>query len=223
MYKWDCQAELNDNKYYNINQSIVRIIENIRNSPDDHVCMYDCLVQHIEEVDSAEYQGRYKKYWGIRRWRGDAWCDAYFQRLKAAIGNVQINLEDLLLDMHKIPTNRKKTHAIDFSFCSKLCHMQCRDLPIYDSKISTFYQYKSNLYSTNRVQEFMGFYRFLINEYERILTEELLAVSIDKFKNDLHPIHFTDKKIIDSLIWASGINPARLATLYPRKTDPTPK
>ena len=48
----------------------------------------------------------------------------------------------------------------------------------------------------------MTFHSFLAEEYARVLKGGLLNVAIQEFRLRLKPQHFTDEKIVDSLIWA---------------------
>jgi hypothetical protein len=53
-----------------------------------------------------------------------------------------------------------------------------------------------------RIAGFVTFHNFLIQEYARVLQNGLLASAIQEFHLQLTPQHFTDEKIVDSLIWA---------------------
>ena len=54
----------------------------------------------------------------------------------------------------------------------------------------------------DRLKNRMESYRFLIEEYRRVLTGELLATSIAAFRSRFTLAEaFTDMKIIDTLIW----------------------
>jgi hypothetical protein len=80
-----------------------------------------------------------------------------------------------------------------------------RELPIYDSRIRLFYNFIEPLRALpiiERINGYVQFHQFLINEYNRVLNEGLLMPSIQAFRQHFNPQHFTDKKIIDSLIWA---------------------
>jgi hypothetical protein len=48
----------------------------------------------------------------------------------------------------------------------------------------------------------VAFHGFLTQEYARVLNGGLLASAIQEFRLRLNPQHFTDEKIVDSLIWA---------------------
>jgi len=189
--------------YDDINANIGRILQYINNPP--HVTEYDWLVENFHRVEEADYQRRYKNYW---RMTGAGlcqnYCQRYFQHLQAGLDGNILDPGTLAGELYKTPINNNR-RALQFSFCTKLCHMLDRRLPIYDSNIRTFYAFRTPGYGLTvqqRVAQFMRFYQFLVVEYERVLDEGLLQESIWAFRQHLHPRHFTDIKVIDSLIWA---------------------
>lgn len=188
--------------YEEINDNIDQILQSIN---PIHVTEYDWLVQNLHQVAEAEYQRRYKNYWRLNgAGLSQNFCQVYFQHLQAGINNNLLQLGILANQLYEIPT-RPNIHTLQFSFCTKLCHMLNRQLPIYDSKIRDFYNFtapNSNLPVQQRIHEFLQFHQFLVNEYNRILNEGLLAPSIQAFRQHFNPQHFTDIKVIDSLIWA---------------------
>ena len=79
-----------------------------------------------------------------------------------------------------------------------------QNLPIYDSLVSEFYFFEPNTRNNKktRIEELLTFYNFLQTEYLRIQQEGLLKDSIHLFREHFSPKHFTDAKVIDSLLWA---------------------
>jgi hypothetical protein len=78
-------------------------------------------------------------------------------------------------------------------------------LPIYDSMVADFYFYDSPANKqplAQRIKHLVSFHDFLTSEYARILRLGLLSPAIQMFRQQFNPLHFTDEKIIDSLIWA---------------------
>lgn len=188
--------------YEEINDDINHILHAIGHG---HVAQYDWLIQNIHQVAEAEYQRRYKTFWRLHgAGLSQNYCHAYFQHLQTGLDNNAPHLNILAHELYQIPinTNRK---ALQFSFCTKLCHMLNRELPIYDSRIRLFYNFIEPLRALpiiERINGYVQFHQFLINEYNRVLNEGLLMPSIQAFRQHFNPQHFTDKKIIDSLIWA---------------------
>ncbi|MEW6068253.1 MAG: hypothetical protein AB1610_08185 [Nitrospirota bacterium] len=189
--------------YEEINDNIDQILQSI--SPV-HITEYDWLTHNIHQVTTAEYQRRYKNYWRLNgSGLSQNFCQMYFQYLQAGLNNNIPQLNTLVNELYQIPI-RQNRHALQFSFCTKLCHMLNRQLPIYDSKIRDFYGFtapNSNLPVQQRIACFIEFHQYLVNEYNRVLQEGLLTVSIHAFRQHFHPQYFTDIKVIDSLIWAS--------------------
>jgi len=188
--------------YHEINANINEILQSV--SPM-HVTEYDWLVQNLHRAAEADYQRRYKNYWRLNgAGLSQQFCQEYFQRLQEANNNVP-QLSILVNQLYEIPIRPNK-HALQFSFCTKLCHMLDRHLPIYDSNIRSFYNFRTPSYSLpvqQRIAQFVDFHQYLVTEYNRVLHDGLFSESIQVFRQRFNPRHFTDIKVIDSLIWAS--------------------
>lgn len=188
--------------YDEINENIGHILQFIN---PIHVTEYDWLVQNTHEVAEPEYQRRYKNYWRLNgAGLSQDFCQAYFQHLQAGLNNNIPQLNTLVNQLYQIPI-RPNRHALQFSFCTKLCHMLNRNLPIYDSKIRKFYNFTTpshNLPVQQRISRFIEFHQYLVAEYNRVLHNGLLTGSIQAFRQHFNPQQFTDIKVIDSLIWA---------------------
>lgn len=188
--------------YEEINENIDHILHAVNVS---HVAEYDWIVQNIHQVAETEYRRRYKTFWRLNgAGLSQNYCHAYFQYLQAGLDNNAPHLSILAHELYQIPINRNR-QALQFSFCTKLCHMLNRQIPIYDSRIRIFYNFIEpirELLVLQRINGYVQFHQFLIIEYNRILNEGLLAPSIQAFRQHFNPQHFTDIKVIDSLIWA---------------------
>lgn len=188
--------------YDKINENIDQLLQSI---PPTHVSDYDWLVQNIHHVTELEYQSKYKKYWVLN---GAAlskeFIKKYFEQLQSGLNNNIPQLDILVNQLYKIPM-RQDTYKIQFSFCTKLCHMLNNNLPIYDSNIKRFYKFVppgTDLPVQQRISRLIEFHQFLVNEYNRVLDNGLLTMPIQKFRQRFNPQCFTDIKVIDSLIWA---------------------
>jgi hypothetical protein len=190
--------------YNEINENIVPILQSISAM---HVTEYDWLVQNTHQVAVPVYQKRYKNYWRLNgAGLSQDFCQAYFQHLQAGLNNNIPQLETLVNQLYQIPIRPNK-QALQFSFCTKLCHMLNRNLPIYDSKIRGFYNFTTPSYNVpvqQRISRFIEFYQDLVTEYNQVLHNGVLTASIQAFRQCFDPQHFTDIKVIDSLIWASS-------------------
>ena len=189
--------------YHLINNHIQQILQSIL---PDHVTEYDWLVQNINNVETPDYQGRYRKYWAINVARlSTNYCQVYFQHLQNGLNGNQPQPGNLANQLYQIPTHRNGRHSLQFSFCSKLCHMLNTQMPIYDAMVRDFYFFAEpsrQLNMQQRVNQYIQFYQFLVSEYNRVLNNNLLCTSIQSFRQQFNPQQFTDQKIIDSLIWA---------------------
>lgn len=196
-------------RYKTINENIDQIIQVI---VPRHVTEYDWLVQNIDDAKNDEYQKRYKKYWQLHGAGLDsAYCETYFQHLQAGLAEGVPPLGVLAHQLYQTPINTNR-RALQFSFCTKLCHMLDRRLPIYDSIVRNFYGFNApgiTLSLEQRVQKLVQFHQFLVVEYEKVLDQRVLGESIAAFRQCFAPECFTDEKVIDSLIWASSSKPSR--------------
>lgn len=188
--------------YEEINDNIEQILQSI--SPI-HIINYEWLVQNIHRVATADYQRRYKNFWRLNgAGLSQNYCLVYFQHLQAGLNNNIPQLNTLVNQLYQIPI-RQNRQALQFSFCTKLCHMLNRQLPIYDSNIRDFYNFtvpNRNLPIQQRIAQFLEFHQYLVNEYNWVIQEGLLTAAIQAFQQHFNPQYFTDIKIIDSLIWA---------------------
>jgi hypothetical protein len=130
-----------------------------------------------------------------------AYRTVYFQQLQAALLNPP-SLRSLIATLYATPAN-KKGQSNQFSFATKLLHMANPHSPIYDLNVATFYFFEEPD-TKKRVAAWLAFHAFLVQEYSRVLSQELLQQSIQafrqKFPKEEHA--FTDERIIDVLIWA---------------------
>jgi hypothetical protein len=188
--------------YNGINENIDQILRSVDSR---HVTEYDWLVQNIHSVAKADYQKRYKDYWGLDgAGLSQNYCQAYFEYLKAGLNNGAPQLDIIVNRLYQIPVRPDKC-AVQFSFCTKLCHMINRHSPIYDRYFRDFYNFEKPSYSVTvkqRIASLIGFHKYLVHEYDRVLQEGLVTKSIQAFRERFKPQYFTDIKVIDSLIWA---------------------
>jgi hypothetical protein len=185
-----------------INQHIQIILQSI---PRDFVADYEWLIQNLQQVSTANYRRRYQTYWAMNVARLSAdYRDAYFRELESAVAN-PIALRALLSELYETPTHNKGRQTLQFSFATKLLHTADRQTPIYDSFVAKFYFFQplgADRPLQDRIDDLVSFHTFLSAEYARILATGLLTSSILAFRSQFKLQHFTDQKIIDTLIWA---------------------
>lgn len=110
--------------YHLINTHIQQILHELPIIEGNHIAEYDWLVQNIQQVGNPEYQRRYKTYWRLNAARlSKDFCEIYFQHLQDGLNNRHPQLTDLANMLYKIPTHQSGRKSLQFSFCSKLCHM----------------------------------------------------------------------------------------------------
>jgi hypothetical protein len=179
--------------------------ENVLNSiPPKFVEQYEWLLEHIGQARTVDYQRRYRSFWAMNRpVSNPAFYDAYFEALSAPAGQAG-TLGEIVRALYLIPPHPDGPRTLQFSFATKLMHTRSPHLPVYDSQIAAFYFFEAPSGSGNldqRIKRLVDFYEFLIKEYARVLKDGLLATAIGAFRRQRAPQHFTDERIVDSLIW----------------------
>ena len=134
----------------------------------------------------------------------DEFYNAYFELLdrlrREPLDNVGV--ENVTRELLNVPAQNNGRRMLHFSFASKMVHMLCPDRPIYDNKVKRFYflpEHGSGEVN-NRLRGLINSYEFLVGEYQRILTQGLLAPAIEGFRERFQ-VPFSDQKVIDTLIW----------------------
>jgi len=192
--------------YSTINNNIGLILGTIS---QQHVDEYDWLITEVKanNFNSRKFKSTYRKFWMMNTAGLCAnFQNSYFNLLSAQITN-PVSLSNVVLHLYNKKKKKNGSQKIQFSFATKLFHMANNNSPIYDSLLSYFYHYKhlsSKQNISQRVSDYLSFHGFLVDEYSRILAQGLLLNSINSFRMKFNPQHFTDEKIIDSILWASS-------------------
>lgn len=170
-----------------------------------HVPNYDWLISNRHNCLTPNFQKRYKNYWRLNAARlNPHFCTVYFTELNHALGGVSPPITQLVNTLYLTATHNNGRKSLQYSFASKLLHTVNPNAPIYDSLIAAFYFFQEpsrKLHVAKRINAYDNFYNFLDCEYRRIITLGLLTPSINSFRTRFTPKHFTDEKIIDSLLW----------------------
>lgn len=177
--------------------------------PRQHVTDYEWLIQNVGQANTSGYQSRYRRFWAMNAAQlSPAFYAAYFGTLAAAVSQPP-TLSSVAQTLHAASTRQNGQKSLQFSFATKLLHITNPHLPIYDSQVASFYFFveparnpKDPNDFQRRISDFVTFHDFLKQEYARVLKNNLLATAIQEFRSRLNPKHFTDEKIVDSLIWA---------------------
>jgi hypothetical protein len=188
--------------YKLINLNKKQIVESIEES---HITDYEYLIRNSDNSDNEDFQKKYKNYWRLNAARlSQKYCKEYFNNFKNFKKNGW-SIKELAKELYDIPTHKNGRKSLQFSFCTKLVHMVDNNLPIYDSMIRDFYFYKEPISGSpfdERIENYVRFYQFLIEEYQRIISNGLIKESLLLFHKRFQPNYFSDVKIIDSLLWA---------------------
>jgi hypothetical protein len=177
--------------------------------PREHVTDYEWLLQNTGKASTPDYQRGYRRFWAMNAAQlSPAFYATYFGTLAAAVTQPP-TLSSVAQTLHAASARQNGQKSLQFSFATKLLHITNPHLPIYDSQVAAFYFFvepSRNPKDPNdfqqRISKFVTFHDFLKQEYARVLQKNLLATAIQEFRSLLNPKHFTEEKIVDSLIWA---------------------
>ena len=172
----------------------------------EFISKYEWLCQNPTD---PKYEIEYRNFWAM----GGAhlsidFYPVYFDLLKSACEQANENpieqLTEVTRKLYEASKDSRGRKSIQFSFATKLIHTANSHLPIYDSMIAEFFFFQGPAKEDveGRIGEYVSFYKFLIEEYKRVLDNGLLAKAIELFRHNCTVHHWTDEKIIDSLIWA---------------------
>lgn len=189
---------------YNLINVHIQPIMDIIQQDCGHVTEYDWLIQNLNQCATQLYQDKYKDFWRLNVARlSENYRNVYFKALQGARGNPP-DVGNLAQQLYGTPTRKNEQQSLQFSFATKLVHMVAPTTPIYDSFVAAFYFFKEPASSSleQRVAALAAFHTFLSQEYNRILANNLLAESIQAFRQQFNPQQFTNEKVIDSLLWA---------------------
>jgi len=186
--------------YSLINQFAQTVVATIE---PDHVTDYEWLIRNVGQGTAPDYQKRYRRFWAMNAAQlSPAFYTAYFGALNAAL-NHPPTLSSVAQTLHDASARQNGQKSLQFSFATKLLHMTNTHSPIYDSQVAAFYFFQEpSIDLQQRINGLVAFHSFLTQEYARVLNGGLLASAIQEFRLRLKPQHFTDEKIVDSLIWA---------------------
>lgn len=173
--------------------------------PREFLENYEWLAQNAAKADQPSYQKEYRRFWAMNAAQlSPDFYTTYFRALKVSISQPP-QLRDVVHWLYESSARRSGDKSIQFSFATKLVHMASPRLPIYDSRIAKFYFFRVPAEQgrpQDRIDKFLEFYAFLIEEYGRVIERGLLTAAIQEFRHQFNPQHITEEKIIDSLIWA---------------------
>ena len=169
---------------------------------------YISLIRDLHEKNVSadeEYRKKYSWYWALNgAGLGKEFRDAYFcelERLKGSKADAE-TVEAVARRLWDVPVNGSGRRSLQFSFASKLVHVINPDLPIYDSRVEDFY-FLPPTPASGKLEAKMESYRFLVEEYDRVLAGGTLEPSIEAFRRKfaVESACYSDVRVIDTLIW----------------------
>lgn len=189
--------------YRIINENIELILKKIKK--DGRIPLYISLRKRLYEgniTNNTKFIKGYKDYWRMNAARLDQdFFDKYFGYLEKNKKNQRITLLDVVYFLHS-----NAQQGVQFSFASKLVHMVNPHKPIYDKMIRCFYflpDFSSKRSYNDKIDTIDKNYKFLENEYKRVIDNNILDSSINSFYEKFgRREDITYVKVIDDLIWA---------------------
>ena len=171
--------------YSALNHHIGPLLTSIANAGG--LDQYKYLIDAFRRTDTTkdeQFQRVYRSYWQMGAARlSDGFCNAYFGLLEELKAFDRTDVDSVAIRLFNIASNSKGKRKLHFSFSTKMVHMLQPDAPVYDSLVAQFY-FLAEEGSTfdERLRNRLDSYRFLVNEYRRVLNEGLLAPSITTFR-----------------------------------------
>ncbi|SEI45273.1 hypothetical protein SAMN04244572_00336 [Azotobacter beijerinckii] len=192
--------------YHLINNNVQLLLNGINR--EDHIDPYVSIRESFENQknNTPKFRSTYRQFYKLNAARlSEKFCELYFALLEEHRNDEYIQVESITNSLYELESNSKGTHAVHFSFASKLVHTINNDLPVYDSMVAAFYFFpniKSNWNKAKKIEEYLTSYHFLINEYKRVIENNLLGQAIEQFRERFEVgIEYSDVKLIDTLIW----------------------
>jgi hypothetical protein len=203
-----CRVTSN-NMYALINQHIDALLRSSK--PQTDIRPYISLLKHLPSVDistDAQFQQEYRRYWQLNPAQlGKEYLTAHFSHLEQLKSQPEpATVKEIARLLLLMPTHSNGRRSLQFSFASKLAHMQFPDRPGYASMAQHFFLLPSggeNEDPERRLARLLTSYEALRDEYRRVLQHGLLTPAITQFRGDFKiDDSYTDIKIIDTLILA---------------------
>ena len=159
------------------------------------IARYNWLLAELHKRNVANdlaYQKKYRGFWKMR-FPTASYCSAYFKLLEANKSNGSFPPQTISTSLQKI------SGKLEFSFATKMAHMVNQRTPIYDNMVSQFFFVPR---PSSDLTAYLNIHGFLVTEYQRILSNGLLASAITTFRT-VHPnaAHHSNEKVIDWLMW----------------------
>jgi hypothetical protein len=134
---------------------------------------------------------------------------AYFDLLEQSRDCVNLDLERLVMKLHKIK-NRKGQDSLQFSFVTKLAHtVDSEHYPIYDKEVPKMFRFRppdTKWPVDKRLNKYLEFYEGMSKFYKGSIANHNLLKPIQLFREEYAPAasRVSDLKAVDFFFWAAG-------------------
>ena len=114
----------------------------VRETPLGYVQDYEWLLDNIGPALSQEYKREFRKFWAMNSARlNHKFYERYFALLSAPTTQA-FTLNQIVDILYDESMRGDGSHSVQFSFVTKLLHMQNPHVPIYDSQVAAFYFFR---------------------------------------------------------------------------------
>jgi len=163
--------------------------------------------QQLNVATDLSFQLLYRDYWRMNvASLGDDYYGRYFARLQSLKDEEIVDIDATLRDLAVI-SDRAGRSSLQFSFATKLLHTVDPRAPVYDTSTASFYFFVPPVADKSvvvRLDELVDFYRFMREEYARVVQHGLLDVAIRQLRDRFRVgAELPDERAVDLLIWSS--------------------
>ena len=107
------------------------------------------------ENNDTEFKSVFRKFYQLNAAKlSGEFCESYFSLLEECREKNDNNIVEIIDRLYEIESNKKGTHAVHFSFSTKLAHTLDNTLPIYDSLVAAFYFFPERFYILQKKSSF---------------------------------------------------------------------
>lgn len=175
----------------------------------DHVPTYDWLQNELKSKDVSSdnnYQKKYRYYWVMRYISPQSeFNEKYFKFLEENKTKSTIDFVSTCEYLSQYPSDSNgNKKSFQFSFITKLIHSIDNNFPIYDSMVASFFNLPAitgNSLAT-KIKTANSIITDLQEKYSEAIANNYLSQSISNFRTRFPSSTFSDRKIIDTMIWA---------------------
>ena len=151
------------------------------------------------------FQFVYCNFYTLDKQKVDAdFIRGYFELMQSLKGSKDLDLVSLLFEVYNIETKRER--KFHYSFTSKLAHTIDNNIPIWDSRIADLFSLNLKSVQDKKVngEKFRNCIITLQEQYEKVISENLLYSTLNKFNEKFKEFNLSDTKKLDFIFWSAG-------------------